>query len=113
MAIHETEPQTEPQPPKITIWQVHEDDEVFHHLIVNGKDTGKIDWEESGDGRTGYIDGLDAETELDSLGVRKLAWLPIAECMRTIHPEVRIVVHLDGAIILDGVEDPDIALETL
>jgi hypothetical protein len=98
MAIHELESSAEPEMPQITIWQVYEDDELFHHLVINGRDTGRIDWEESSDGKTGYIDGLDAEQELDHLGIRKLAWMPIAECMRQIHPDVHSIEHLDGLI---------------
>lgn len=98
MAIQEFEPQAMPEPPQIAIWQVYDDGEIMHHLILDGRDTGVIDWEESSDGRTGYIDGLDAEHELDEKGIRNLAWLPIVECMRNIHPDVRSVEHIDGVI---------------
>jgi hypothetical protein len=110
MAIQEFEPQAEPEPTQFAIRQVHEDGEVFHHLIVDGNDTGKIDWEESPDGHTGYIDGLDGEIELDRLGVRGMAWLPIAQCMTKLHPDVTRVMHLDG--VIDLVKPSDFGFET-
>jgi hypothetical protein len=103
-------PEGEPQTPQIKIWQVFEDNELFHHLVINGRDTGRIDWEESENGRTGFIDGLDAERELDALGIRNLAWLPIARCMTELHPDVTRVMHLDG--VIDLVKPSDFGFET-
>jgi hypothetical protein len=94
-------PEGEPRNPEIQILRVYEDGEVFHHLFFDGRDTGKIDWEESRDGREGYIDGLDGEVELGSLPNKKGAWQAIAACMREYHPSVRRIVHVDGD--LDGI----------
>ena len=95
----------------VPIWkkEVFEDGEVFHHLFFDGNDMGRIDWEE--DGWQGYIDGLDAEKELDARGIRKLAWLPIAQCMKELHPTVSKIWHLDGIVVLDGINPQDLGFE--
>jgi hypothetical protein len=112
MAIHEIEPQAEPQLPQITIWQIYEENgEMLHHLIIDGQDTGVVDWEQNRAGLTGFIDGLDAEKELDFRGIRKLAWLPIAECMRQIHPEVKHIVHLDGEVWFGAIKPEDFGID--
>jgi hypothetical protein len=103
-------PEGEPQVPEIKILQVYEDGEWFHHLIMDGRDTGRIDWEENGDGSVGYIDGLDAEKELDARGIRHLAWLPIAQCMKEQHPKVETVWHLDGIVEVVRAEPGDFGL---
>jgi len=100
MAIQEFEPQGEPQIPQIHVWPVNEDGETYHHLIIDGKDKGVVDWDTNEDGSTGYIDGLDAEKEITSRGIRDVAWLAIAACMHAIYPDIREVEHLDGTISL-------------
>ncbi len=98
MAIQEFEPQGEPQIPQIHVWAVHEADEVLHHLFIDYKDEGIVDWGTNEEGTIGYIDGLDAEKQITERGIRDLSWLAIAACMHAIYPEIREIEHLDGSI---------------
>lgn len=93
-------PEGEPQIPQIHVWAVHEVSEVSHHLFVDNKDEGIIDWETNKHGTIGYIDGLDAERQITERGMRDLAWLAIAACMHAIYPKIREIEHLDGTISL-------------
>jgi len=112
MAIQELELPLESHLPRFAIWQIYEDGELFHHLIMDGRDTGRLDWEESMDGRVGYIDGLDAEEELEVLGIRHLSWLAIAQCLKEQHPKVETIWHLDGIVEVIEVEPSDIGFAT-
>ena len=101
MSLIEFEPRGESDSHTVSVGMNLSDrsEKDIFRLFVDGEDFGVFDWERVSE-KSGAVDYIESETELRGRQLINLAELVIANCMHSIHPELKEISFPDEDLAL-------------